>query len=179
MHGNWKNYSKKKPINPLTKQQKDEYERATKYHICNEDFDDNSKKVKDHCHISGAYRGCAHSFCNLFFSPSRAIPVIFHNLSGYDAHFIIRDLATAFEGELSLLPITKENYISFTKKIAGSDISLKFLDSYRFMASSLDKLASYMEKLPIVEKVFSQDWILCCSNRAFETERDILLRLYF
>ncbi|XP_031342987.1 uncharacterized protein LOC116180481 [Photinus pyralis] len=61
---------------------------------------------------------------------SQVIPVVFHNLSGYDVHFIIRELATGvIPGEIKLLPVNKEKYISFTK----------------FMSSSIDKLSSYLE----------------------------------
>jgi len=42
---------------------------------------------------------------------------VFHNLSGYDAHFIIKEIATAYEGYVELFSITKEKYISFTKNV--------------------------------------------------------------
>ena len=50
-------------------------------------------KVRDHCHYSGKYRGTAHKICNT----PREIPVIFHNGSSYDYHFIIKGLAEEFE----------------------------------------------------------------------------------
>jgi len=67
--------------------------------------------------ISGRYRGPAHSNCNLNYKNLFYIPIVFHNLSGYDAHFIIKEIATAYEGHVDVLPITKEKYISFTKHV--------------------------------------------------------------
>ena len=83
--------------------------------------------------------------------------MVFHNLSGYDAHLFIKELAVGFQGRVTILPQTKEKYISFTKYVEGTDISLRFIDSCRFMPSSLDKLSSYLEKLSTLEKVFQKD----------------------
>ncbi|KYN22125.1 hypothetical protein ALC57_05484 [Trachymyrmex cornetzi] len=82
-------------------------------------------RVRDHCHLTGRYRGPAHSNCNLNYKNSMYIPIIFHNLSGYDAHFIIKEIATAYDGNVDVLPITKENYISFTKHI-DIELNTKF-----------------------------------------------------
>ena len=81
-----------KPMIPLTKEQLKEYKRATKCHICFKQFGDRGK-VRDHCHYSGLYRGAAHFACNLRYKIPSYIPVVFHNLAGYDAHLFIRELA--------------------------------------------------------------------------------------
>jgi len=100
---------------------------------------------------------------------------VFHNLSGYDAHFIIKEIATAYERHVELLPITKENYVSFIKHIQSiaderknNHIKLRFINSYKFLTSSLDKLASYLskDKLRIMQREF-------CN---LSTEFDLLTR---
>ncbi|XP_077260508.1 uncharacterized protein LOC143896480 [Temnothorax americanus] len=82
------------------------------------------------------------------------IPVFFHNLSGYDAHFIIEKIANDFEGEVELLPLTKETYIPFSKTVKKTQtdgtwdryVKLRFVDSYKFLAASIETLASYLSK---------------------------------
>ena len=54
---------------------------------------ENHQKVRDHCHDSGTFRGAAHSICSLNFNVPEEIPVVFHNGSNYDYHFIIKKLA--------------------------------------------------------------------------------------
>ena len=54
------------------------------------------QKVRDHCHYTGKYRGAAHN--NLRYKVPKEIPVVFHNGSTYDYHFIIKELAKEFEG---------------------------------------------------------------------------------
>jgi len=71
--------------------------------------------------LTGRFRGSAHSNCNLNYKDSHCIPVVFHNLSGYDAHFIIKEIATAYDGRVELLPIMKEKYILFTKNVKSTE----------------------------------------------------------
>ncbi|KAJ8912381.1 hypothetical protein NQ315_014749 [Exocentrus adspersus] len=129
----------------LSFEQEINYETATHCHICNKPFTSNDIKVRDHCHLTSKYRGAAHQDCNLNYQNSFNIPVVFHNLSGYDSNFIMKQLATGFAGPIRLLPVNKEKYISFTKIVEGTEVQLRFIDSYRFMSSSLDKLSSYLE----------------------------------
>jgi hypothetical protein len=84
-------------------------------HICKQTFQPNQIKIRDHNHQTGEFRGLAHQACNLNYKDAHYIPVAFQNLSGYDAHFIIKELSTLFQETIKLLPINKEKYISFTK----------------------------------------------------------------
>ena len=81
-----------KLMDPLTKEQWARYKEATKCHICYKPFDSKNFKVRDHCHYTGPYRGPAHRNCNLRYRIPSYIPVVFHNLSGYDAHLFIKEL---------------------------------------------------------------------------------------
>ncbi|KAJ8913159.1 hypothetical protein NQ315_006077, partial [Exocentrus adspersus] len=119
------------------------YATATHCHICNKPFTSNDIKVRDHCHLTSKYRDEAHQNCNLNYENSFHIPVVFNNLSG----------------PIGLLPVNKEKYISFTKIVEGTEVQLRFIDSYRFMSSSLDKLSSYLEDEKKTIGVFSYDYI--------------------
>ncbi|XP_051161514.1 uncharacterized protein LOC127281705 [Leptopilina boulardi] len=143
------------PMDKLTPDEIEAFVDATICHICEGQFSPHEKKVRDHSHLTGKYRGPAHEKCNLNYQDSRVIPVVFHNLSGYDAHFIIKDICLEFKGKIDLLPLNKEKYISFTKRVKGSEIKFRFIDSFKFMASSLEKLASYLSDYKIVNQVFS------------------------
>ena len=93
-------YEKKKII-PLTRKEEINYNKQKVCYICKKDFNKNDKKhykVKDHCHYTGKYRGAAHNICNLRYKVPKEIPVVFHNGSTYDYHFIIKELVKEFDG---------------------------------------------------------------------------------
>ena len=75
------------------------------------------KKVRDHCHFTGKFRGAAHSICNLNYKVPQEIPVKFHNGSKYDYHLIIKELAEEFKGEFECLGENMEKCISFSVPI--------------------------------------------------------------
>ena len=111
-------------------------------------------KVRDHCHYMGKYRGAAHNVCNLRYKVPKEIPVVFHNGSTYDYHFIIKELVIEFEGNSDCLGENTEKYITFSvplkKKIQNKNIEItykiKFIDSFRFWPSSLSKLVDNLSK---------------------------------
>ena len=139
----------------ITKKQLKDYNNSVICHICNKEllFED---KVCDHCHFTGEYRGPAHRNCNLKCRRPMIIPVIFHNLQGYDAHLFIKQLA-AIKGDFTCIPSTEEKYISFSKKIKvdeyqnidGKTISLnfelRFIDSFKFLQTSLANLVKNLQ----------------------------------
>ena len=100
----------------LTNKEIKSYEKPKVCLICKETFcnDKNKKKVKDHCHYNGKFRGAAHSECNLRYKAPKEIPVVFHNGSPYDYHFIIKKLVEEFEGEFECLGENAEKHITFS-----------------------------------------------------------------
>ena len=112
-------------------------------------------KVRDHCHYTGLYRGAAHNNCNLKYRIPDYIPIVFHNLSGYDAHLFIKELGRRFNKNdigvinyfIFFIAENKEKYISFNVKInvklggvkykdstqLHKNIQLRFTDSCRFL----------------------------------------------
>ena len=128
-----------------------------KCHICNKKYTDKDIRVRDHCHITGKYRGSAHQECNLKLrvNPEEIkIPVIFHNLRGYDSHFIMQEIGAIVKkhtyknnkGEekqmiINAIPNNMEKYMAF---MLGNHLT--FIDSFQFMSSSLEKLVSNLPK---------------------------------
>ena len=144
------------PMIPLTKSQLRKYRHAAECHICFKPFGDKGK-VRDHCHYSGLYRGAAHSACNLRYKIPSYIPVVFHSLAGYDAHLFIRELAK-HTSRMRVIAKNVEDHISFSIKIEvdkyidrkgnekSKETELRFIDSFKFMSSSLNSLVSNLAK---------------------------------
>jgi hypothetical protein len=101
------------PIN-MTSKDTDNYNLSTQCYACGGEFTEMDYKVNDHCHYTGKYRGAAHNSCNLKMKQPKSIPVLFHNLEGYDAHLFIKNLGVS-SGDIKCIPKTEEKYISFTK----------------------------------------------------------------
>ena len=148
-----------KPMDLLTEEEKESYENQDLCHICDKEFcTDNNKeirKVRDHCHYTGKYRGAAHNKCNLEYKIVKEIPVLFHNGSVYDHHFIIKYLAREFKSNFECLGENTEKYISFTVPLIKvinnkkSKYKIRISDSYRFMQDSLSNLLDNLSEFKI------------------------------
>ena len=99
----------KKKILPLTKEELKSHQDAKVCYICGNKIlkklfkSINYRKVRCHCYYTGKYRDAVHSICNLKFNVLNQIPVVFHNDSDYDYHFIIKELAKEFERKFECL----------------------------------------------------------------------------
>ena len=166
-------YRRPKPLR-LTRAEQKLFDAAQICHICNKELKED--KVRDHCHFTGQYRGAAHNKCNLMCKKPKILPVIFHNLQGYDAHLFIKQLAR-LEGDLNCIPSTEEKYISFSKKIevgkyedcSGStfpiNFEIRFLDSFKFLQTSLANLVS---------NLCQNDFL--CTKQIFKKNTELLTR---
>ena len=142
-----------KPMDPLTKKQQKRYERAGRCHICFKPFNSKDPKVRDHCHYIGHYKGPTHSLCNLRYQIPSYIPIVFHNLSGYNAHLFIKELGKK-SSNIGVIAKNKEDYITFLVDVMvdtyidknGEEkdklIEFRFIDSFKFMTSRLDLLTN-------------------------------------
>ena len=161
------NFKKKKIYlkkNYKFKEPQESHENSKICYICKEKFKNNYlkdkkyRKVRDHCHYIGEYRGTVSSIRNLRYSVPKKIPIVFHNGSNYDYHFIIKELAEELKKQVTCLGENTEKYVTFTvsreKKYKNREDKnreeitkrmsyiLQFIDSTRFMTSSLSSLAN-------------------------------------
>ena len=77
-------------------------------------IDHRDNKVREHCHITGKYRGAAHFSCNINLKTSKKLVVIFHNSKGYDSHLIFKELSKFKKVKIDVIPNGLEKYMSFT-----------------------------------------------------------------
>ena len=144
----------------FTKQDELRYESTKICWICHEptvEKDDEQKrnKVRDHCHFTGRFRGAAHNECNLNLKRYKFIPVLFHNMTGYDSHLFIKAFSDLDEKPDGIPENTEKFKMLSLKKHKCSEI--KFLDSFKFKAKSLDKLVKELTEYPILESEFGEN----------------------
>ena len=165
-----------KPLK-MTKEDENKFQKAEECHICNKKYTNQDIRVRDHCHITGKYRGSAHQECNLQLrlNPDKIkIPVIFHNLRGYNSHFIMQEIGAIVKDyeytnkngkkcqmNIIVIPNNMEKYMAF---MLGNHLT--FLDSFQFMSSSLEKLVSNLPK----------ESLKYTSNRFKGTKLDLMVR---
>jgi len=142
----------------LTPQEEASWRSAEVCHICEEGDmtrwayksgkPNASDKVRDHCHVTGKFRGAAHSRCNLKVRTCYDVPVFVHNLKGYDAHLLFQEMEKV-DGKIKVIATNSEKYVSFKFE------NLVFKDSLQFLSCGLAKLT---ENLPRDE--FAQTSVL-------------------
>ena len=150
------------PIQALTDDERREFDRAVVCHNCGEKFSEQNVKTHHHNHVSGRYLFPACNSCNLALKPRKTsvstgnsnsylLPIIFHNLTAYDGHFILKFFKKEYAqyttkdgkvhyADIGVIPLNAEKCMSL--RIGN----LQFIDSFQFMASSLDRLCKTMRK---------------------------------
>ena len=99
----------------ITPKQEKEFQECQMCHICDKPIHKGDKKVRDHDHINGLYRGCAHEGCNINFNyKNYLIPTFFHNLKGFDGHLIIQGLKERKFENIKIIAQNFEKYMTFS-----------------------------------------------------------------
>lgn len=147
---------------------------------CKQNYLIKNQKVRDHCHWTGEFRRPLCNSCNLKSKKNRFIPVFFHNLKGYDSHLILGSIKDEHQFDdknrtIQIIPNNSEKYISFSykeykekdykdeddqiKKYKYFSHEIRFLDSFSFMASSLDSLSKNLtdEKFKITKEFYQNE----------------------
>ena len=118
----------------MSEEEKHLFQQSNSCWICKKLIDNDEEKVRDHCHVTGKFRGAAHWSCNINPEWTKKNAVICHNLRGYDSHLIFDELKK-FDVKIGGIPNGLEKYMAiFLNK------NLVYMDSMQFMSSSLEKL---------------------------------------
>jgi hypothetical protein len=118
----------------LTNEEEQHFNNQSICYLCNIIFNETSGKNRDHCHLTGKYRGALCSKCNINYHKKNELIVIFHNLRNYDGHFIIQE-ASKYTDKIRVINQSFEKYMMF------SFCDIKFIDSFQFLSESLDTLS--------------------------------------
>ena len=118
----------------ISEEEKHLFQQSNSCWICEKLIYNNDKKFRDHCHVTGKFRGAAHWSCNINLQLTKNVPIIFHNLKGYNSHLIFCEL-NKFSVKISVIPDGQKNtWYFFLSK------DLVFIGSMQLMDFSLDKL---------------------------------------
>ena len=153
----------------MTFEDEKDFQTSKKCWICENKYKLDEKEnipVRDHCHMTGKYRGSAHKICNLKLQISAEkikIPVVFHNLKGCDSHFIIEKLGDIIKEEPLNINVIASNAEKYMAIYLGKHLA--FIDSFQFMSQSLAKLSS---NLPHEKYIYTSE--------AFQGERLALMK---
>ena len=123
-----KEHFNKEPV--MNKEDNEDFKNSTKCWICDNDYGDNDVEVKDHCLITGKYRGSAQRDCNINLKLNHKILIVFRNLKNYDYHLIMQELGKfnlKFNLKINVVPNGLEKHMIFT-----INNKLSFIDSFQF-----------------------------------------------
>ena len=120
----------------MSEEEEHSFQQSNSCWICKKIVNDDDEKVRDHCHVTGKFRGAAHWSCNISFQLTKRIPVIFYNLKGYDSHLIFSVLHK-FNLKINVIPNGLQKYMAFFL-----NKNLVFIGSMQFMNFGLDKLVT-------------------------------------
>ena len=148
----------------MTEEEEHLFQESNNCWICKKLIDNDDEKVRDHCHITGKFRGAAHWDCNKNFQLTKKVPVIFHNLKGYDSHLIFSVLHK-FDFKINVIPNGLAKYMAF---FLGKN--LVFIDSMQFINSSLDKLAKNLSDEDLVKEFGSENLEILKQKGAYPYE---------
>ena len=95
----------------LVKTKKD-FKNSTNCWICDDDYVESNVKVRNHCHITGKYRGSACRNCNINGELNHKVLIAFHNLRNYDSHHVMQELGK-LNFKINAMPNGLEKYMSF------------------------------------------------------------------
>lgn len=155
---------------PLKMLREDEilFQKTTHCHICQKKLE--SDRVRDHCHVTGKFRGAAHNASNLNLKQKERIPVLLHNLRGYDSHLIMQAIGKIKHKHISCIPQNHEKYISFSMG------KLDFVDSFQFLSTSLEKLVHNLAKEGAEKFKLPKQYIERKFPRSIKEKLELLMR---
>ena len=140
----------------MTQEDEEDYKNNNICRFCEKNIE--SDKVRDHCHLTGKYRGPIHIICNINLKQkdSNFIQFAFHNFSNYDFHMFFKRLVDLEKQKVKfeIIPKTNEEYISVRYGC------IRFIDSYRFLSESLEKLVKNLDDndFKTLKKEFPDKW---------------------
>ena len=159
----------------MTQEDEEDYKNNNNCRFCEKTIE--YDKVKDHCHLTGKYRGSAHNTCNINVTQKQSnfVPFRFHNFSNYHCHMFFKKLVDKKNDKVKfdIIPKTNEEYISVTYSC------IIFIDSYRFLSSGLDSLVKTLVDTSnktlgdLKEEIVDNDEILNIINEIIEDDKTI------
>ena len=96
----------------ISEQEEEQFQLSNMCWICKKPIDNDDENVRDHCHVTGTFRGDAHWSCNINLPLTKIVPVIFHNLRGYDSHLIFNELSK-LDVKIDVISNGREKYMTF------------------------------------------------------------------